>query len=141
MARKELRHSVIAVLLAALLWAMAFFDLPRLYLFSAAAGVLEKTDIHTIPETLKKFGADRLTAENSKLSAEVALLEARLKEMETSGRLSAARAAKTAMVVSIPPQSPYDIITIDAGTESGIQKGEKVFAGTAFIGFVDELGE
>ncbi|MEK7085011.1 MAG: rod shape-determining protein MreC [Patescibacteria group bacterium] len=140
MARKELRYSFVLALLAAFLWAVAFFDLPRTHVFSAAAGVLEKTGITKIPEALKKFGADRLIAENNKLSARVAFLEARIREVE-SGRASLPNdTAKTAVVVSIPPQSPYDIIVIGRGEQDGIRKGEKVFAGQALLGFVDEIG-
>lgn len=152
MARKKLRHRasleagkspwLTLILLAVLLWAVAFFDLPRLYVFSAAAGVLEKTGIHNIPQALKKISVDRLAAENKELSARVAVLEAERKEIEAAGgTISAPAAAKTAVVASIPPQSPYDTITIDAGRESGIQKGEKVLSGALLIGFVDEASE
>ncbi len=151
MEKKKLRYSkqagsakrIFVVFAALLLWATVFFDLPRLYAFSALAGGGAKIGIQKIPNALKNLGLERLGAENEELRARAAILEARLKEQEALGSLHTLeeRPAKIATVLSIPPQSPYDVILIDAGRQDGIQPGEKVFAKSTLIGFVDEVGE
>lgn len=44
------------------------------------------------------------------------------------------------LILSKPPQSPYDILLIDAGSANGIRKGMPVTAyGDVLIGYIDEV--
>ncbi|MCB9805609.1 hypothetical protein H6775_00445 [Candidatus Nomurabacteria bacterium] len=48
---------------------------------------------------------------------------------------------KIVKVISRPPYSPYDTLTLSSGSKDGLNVGQKVFTKGVFIGFVQEVSE
>ena len=91
-----------------------------------------------------------LTDENTQLAADLAEARARVHDRDmlmaenTSlkalmGRTDAS-SFLLAAVLTKPGQSPYDILTIDVGTDEGIHVGDSVFSdGTVLIGRISDV--
>lgn len=87
-----------------------------------------------------------LEEENEKLKNEVALLETRLADKNAvvaeNARLKASAYLKEdtgrvqARLLSKPPFTPFDIITVEGGTEQGINENSRVMLGSLFLGMV-----
>ncbi len=97
-----------------------------------------------------------LEKENIRLKAKIAELEAKslfykiiekqneeLKSILLRPNLFAQKSKKeylAASILSRPPQSPYDILIIDAGSNEGVEKGMTATAyGNVFLGYVSEV--
>lgn len=93
---------------------------------------------------------ETLSKENTDLKSKLAEMEAKflgyeiLQKENDELKSALARPDKNdfifAYVDSRPPQSPYDILVIDRGTENGIKNGMQVFAyDNILIGYVSEV--
>ncbi|MBI5126722.1 MAG: rod shape-determining protein MreC [Candidatus Taylorbacteria bacterium] len=87
-----------------------------------------------VPSDLASSSPETLRAEISLLREE----NTRLKEM--FGRQNTHQEILAA-VLSVPPQSPYDTIIIDAGSAEGIQVNKDVYASSTLIGRVVDVYE
>lgn len=95
-------------------------------------------------------GKKSLGEENQKLRDKISELEAKFLSYETIEqenhqlKESLLRTGEQkfllSYIISRPPQSPYDALIIDAGSENGLQKGMEVTAyGDVLIGYIGEV--
>jgi rod shape-determining protein MreC len=81
-----------------------------------------------------------LEEENFVLKQKINELEAKLILYENSEKEIANQDYLTAYILSRPPQSPYDILIIEAGFENGVQKNMEVTAyGSILLGYVSDV--
>lgn len=99
-----------------------------------------------IPFRDKKKLADELAAEkerNASLEAFMLELESLKKENEELKSVLSQTNKKSYILGTIilrPPQSPYDTIMVDAGSENGVETGAKVMAySNVIVGYVAEV--
>ena len=98
-----------------------------------------------------KVNKNKLIEENEILNSQILSMQATMIELEAIaketdslleifGRSSQSNIGLLAVILSRPPQSPYDTLVIDQGQNNGVVVGDKVFAyGNIPIGFVAEV--
>lgn len=83
---------------------------------------------------------DRLRVENTGLAAENAMLRARLQDVGASSEIPNDEGV-LAGVLARPPLSPYDTLILDRGSTEGVEVGAVVYAQSAPIGTIAEVGQ
>lgn len=143
---------------ALLLVVLFFFAKPPAFLEDLVFGVLRPVasiesgtvaSSGTILELLRSKRA--LVDENARLKQEMrdlnakgvamTLLEAENESLRAFAGRNPEKGRLRAGILLRPPETPYDSLVIDAGQESGIRKGDKVYAyGALALGTVEEVG-
>lgn len=95
----------------------------------------EKIDLVEENRTLK----DELDR-NRLISLELDVLEEENDELRAALGMKPREDAKLTRVLARPPRSPYDVLVIDGGRDSGFSVGDRVlFGGSLLLGEIDEV--
>jgi cell shape-determining protein MreC len=117
--------------------AKPIWKLENVFLNSNLIGYIKSKQVlmdEKIAMEQKLFLAGNLLALNQTLQNENDSLK------DLLGRKDIKQKTVLSAILVKPPQTPYDILTIDIGTDSGIKVGDKVLAlGNVYIGEVSEV--